>query len=254
MRRSSDPTPLYHRIYVGLRGEILGGTYAKGERLPSEASLKDRFGVARVTVRSALSRLENEGLVSRLPGRGTICLFDPTVTTAKEPIRGMIENLISMGLDTSVSLLEAEFTGAGPEVAGHLDLAPGDRVHRAVRVRSREGVPFSHLTTHVPGGVADQAELEELGVKPLLLLLEEGGQIITEADQWITASAATGDVAELLQVPEGSPLLNLTRLVFAQERRAVELLNALYRPDMYQFSLSLARQQGVKTGQWVPFQ
>jgi GntR family transcriptional regulator len=244
MRTDSVPTPLYHQIYVGLRGEILGGRYAKGDRLPSENNLTERFGVARVTIRSAMSRLESEGLVARMPGRGTICLYEAAPPSVSEPIRGMIENLIAMGFETTVSLLESAYLEADAEVAKKLSCNLGARVHRAVRVRYHQGRPFSYLTTFLQGEVADRADMGKLGSRPLLVLLEESGEVINEADQWISACAATTEVARALDVDEGAPLISLTRVVYARQRRAVEFLHALYRPDMYVISNTLARQQG----------
>lgn len=255
MRRDDSTLPLYHRIYVSMRQEIIGGAYVKGERLPAETTLKDRFGVARVTVRSAMARLESEGLVSRQPGRGTVCTYDTGVEQqGLRPIRGMIENLIAMGLETTVCLLRSDYIEPACDILENLNLLPGERVHHAVRVRKSHGKPMSHLTTYIPESIAVNAKFEQLGSRPLLLLLEESGQIVTEADQWITACGATPEVACHLDVEEGTPLLSLTRMVYARDRQPVELLHALYRPDMYNFALSLERQRGVKTGQWVPMQ
>ncbi len=57
-----------------LRREILKGEYHNGDRLPAERALAESFGVARGTLRSALIRLEQEGLVEIRPGSGTYVL------------------------------------------------------------------------------------------------------------------------------------------------------------------------------------
>ncbi len=53
-----------------LRREILGGSLVQGDRLPAERALSERFGVARGTVREALARLSEEGLIEIRPGSG----------------------------------------------------------------------------------------------------------------------------------------------------------------------------------------
>ena len=63
------PLPKYHQIYLVLREQLHEGRFEQG--LPSELLLMKEFGVARVTVRKALERLVNEGLITRTPGRGT---------------------------------------------------------------------------------------------------------------------------------------------------------------------------------------
>lgn len=59
------------RIYEEVRGRITSGDLVVGARLPSHADLAAEFGVATMTVRQALSRLEEEGLVERKQGSGT---------------------------------------------------------------------------------------------------------------------------------------------------------------------------------------
>ena len=55
-----------------LRDEILRGTYAPGERLPAERELAARLGVNRGSLREALKKLEQMGLVVIRRGDGTI--------------------------------------------------------------------------------------------------------------------------------------------------------------------------------------
>jgi len=53
-----------------IRSAIVRGEYAPNQRL-IEADLSDTFSVSRATVRTALLQLANEGLVERLPNRGS---------------------------------------------------------------------------------------------------------------------------------------------------------------------------------------
>jgi GntR family transcriptional regulator of arabinose operon len=55
-----------------LESEIADGSYAPGKFLPSEPELARRFAISRSTVRQALSALEQDGFVERLPGKGTV--------------------------------------------------------------------------------------------------------------------------------------------------------------------------------------
>ena len=63
--------PRANRVYAALLERISGGHLAPGAKLPSHLQLAAEFGVAPMTVRLVLGRLEEEGLVSREPGRGT---------------------------------------------------------------------------------------------------------------------------------------------------------------------------------------
>ena len=70
--RATLPLPKYHQIYLVLREQLEEGRYADG--VPAELQLTREFGVARVTVRRALERLEAEGMIERSPGRGTVAV------------------------------------------------------------------------------------------------------------------------------------------------------------------------------------
>ena len=68
-------------VYVQLADELAGlirdGTYPVGSRLPSEAELSETYEVARPTVRQALGRLRDQGLIRTLHGRGSVVVERP---------------------------------------------------------------------------------------------------------------------------------------------------------------------------------
>ena len=66
-----SPVPFYFQLAELLEHEIISGRWEPGLRLPSEHDFCRHFHVSRTTLRQALSRLEQEGLISRHKGRGT---------------------------------------------------------------------------------------------------------------------------------------------------------------------------------------
>ena len=62
--------PKYRQVADVLRREIDNGTYGPGSRLPSESEPPARFDPSRNTVRSGLSLLVSEGLISSSQGLG----------------------------------------------------------------------------------------------------------------------------------------------------------------------------------------
>lgn len=66
-----SPTPVYRQIAAVIIGDIESGTLPVNRRIPSEATLVQRFGVARETVRNAVRFLREEGYVFTVPQRGT---------------------------------------------------------------------------------------------------------------------------------------------------------------------------------------
>ncbi len=254
--RANLPLPKYHRVYLVLRQQLDEGRFAEG--VPGELALMESFGVSRVTVRRALEQLASEGLITRHPGRATLptrsrALEGAAEATAPSETRlsGLLENLVSMGLRTSVDVMSLETLGASDSVAQALDIPVGDLVQKAVRVRSTREGPLSRMTTWVPLSVARPFTRRELVKKPILLLLEEAGVSVGRAQQTLTAVLADAESAHQLDVPIGGPLLAVRRLIYDQRDRPVQWLHGLYRPDRYEYQMQLSRVGGIDAKVWV---
>lgn len=217
-----------------------------------------QFGVARVTVRRALELLAAEGLISREPGRGTRALDLGASNGAtygeggpRAQLTGLLENLVSMGLNTSVSVLDVEVVRASANVANALQLKVGDLVQKAVRVRSTKDGPLSHITTYVPADIARKFGRRELARKPILVLLEESGVKVGCAHQTISARLADVQVAKHLDIAVGSALLAVRRLIYDDRDRPIQWLHGLYRPDRYEYEMQLSRVGSIDAKVWV---
>lgn len=252
--KPSLPLPKYHQVYLLLRQHLEDGQYAGG--LPGELALTRKFGVARVTVRRALDELAREGLIARHPGRATRPLSTGPAGASAEGVRrtrltGLLENLVAMGLRTSVRVVDLQTLSAPPAVAQALQVDTAAQVQKAVRVRSTAEGPLSLMTTWVPLAVARPFTADELAHKPILLLLEEAGVRVGGAQQTISATLADAEVAPQLQVPVGSALLAVRRLVHDEQDRPVQWLHGLYRPDRYEYEMQLSRVGSIDAKVWV---
>jgi GntR family transcriptional regulator len=240
------------RVYLLLRDEIVSGTHPAGASLPGELKLAERFAVSRVTIRRALDGLVADGLVERRAGSGTIVRAQKAHQAITADFATLMPQVVAMGQATTARLLAFSYCTPPQPIAEALRLAPGDRVQRAVRVRMIEGAPFSHLTTHVPEDVAQNYSEADLATTPLFRLLERSGVRVDHATQAISATLATPDVAEALDVATGAALIALTRVVHDAQGRGVEHLSALYRPDRYRLEMTLDRVGEPGSRRWSP--
>jgi len=239
-----EPLPLYHRIYLLLRQRIVEGEWLPNAPMPGEHEISDAHGVSRITVRRAMQRLEEEGLVLRRRGAGTF-VQPPKLPKRRENLRGLIQNLQTMGSQTEVKLLEFAYVAAAASVAAALQVAQGATVQKSVRLRSVGGTAFSHLTAWVPEAIGRCFTAEDLANRPLLRLLEETGAPPVRAEQVISAKLADSVVAPLLGVEAGNALLWVRRRVFNQAGQVIESIEALYRPEMYEYQIALVRDGEV---------
>ena len=240
------PLTKYHQIYLVLREQLQEGRFADG--MPAEMLLARQFGVGRVTVRRALEQLVEEGLIVRVAGRGTwptpaqpLKAEPPMAQGAPTRLTGLMENIVSVSRHTTVKVLEWRVVDASASVAQALQLAPGDKVRKAVRRRSSQEGPLSYITTYIPEHLATGFGRSELALKPVLQLLEESGVELGRARQTISARQADALVAAELDVAIGTALLDVRRLVFDAQDKPVQWLHGLYRPDRYEYQLEVSQ-------------
>jgi GntR family transcriptional regulator len=213
-------------------------------RLPTEAELAQSYGVSRQTVRRAFQDLVTEGMVLRVPGRGTF------VAPRRPYLRqfGSVEDLMGLSLDTTLELLSPLRRQVNVEAAGRLGLR-SDHVSTVEFRRLHEDVPFCVTTVYLPPEVgrllAGTPQLTRRGsrssVTVLGLLDARLAAPITGAEQSITAVAAASPVTEHLSVSAGQPLLRVDRSYHDTDGRAVELAVSHFVPDHYSYRVRLER-------------
>jgi GntR family transcriptional regulator len=236
MLDEGQPTPLYHQIYMVMRGVIEQNEVGPGTLLPGEQALTLQFAVSRITVKRALNELAADKLVSRHRGRGTIVAPRSSIPMVRSSFDNLIESLQEMGLVTQIELLEVGEVSAGDSAAGSsLKLPANALLHRVVRRRLLEGQPLAYLITFTPKDIAASFSVEDVAHKTFLALLERAGAAPHEAEQWITAVAAEPQMAAALDVSVSAPLLKIERIMRDASGRPVQLSLGYYRPDRFQY-------------------
>ena len=241
------------RVYLLLRDEISNGSLQVGTLLPGEQRMAETYGVSRVTIRRALEGLAMDGLIQKKTGAGSIVLGR---AAQDGPMSGDITSLmpqvVDMGRETTARLLSFSYDRAPMAVSRALALDPATRVQAATRVRLIGDRPFSYLVTYVPEEIARNYTEADLATTPLFKLLERSNVQVSGAHQTVTATLASPEVAEALDVSVGSALLSIRRVVRDQDGRGVEYLSALYRPDMFRLDMDLDRVGRGSDRHWEP--
>lgn len=199
-----------------------------GAPAPSERELVTRFGVARMTVRQAMDALVSEGLLERMPGKGTF-VARPRRGVAR-PI-SFSEEMHRRGLQPESQTLLSRIEQAGPGVSRALGITEGDAVLHWRRLRRADGAPMciqdSFLNEvllpgfhekHMPTSLFDSLTLR--GLRP------------TWAEDAIAASLATVEEAELLEIDEGAAVLRVSRRAVCGDV-TVEVSRSAYRADRF---------------------
>jgi GntR family transcriptional regulator len=235
--------------YVSLarevRKQILQGRYADGRRLPTEAELSAKYQVSRQTVRRAFHDLVSEGMVYRVPGRGT---FAAPRDGAYVRQFGSIDDLMGLSADTQMDIMTPLRRQVDVTAAGRLRLS-SDIVYTVAFRRSHHGTPFCLTVVSLPTGagqtLASEAELTAEGavsdVTVIGLLDTRLDAPIAEAEQSITVALADDQASRALGCPGGHPLLRIDRLYLDTGGTPVELAVSHFLPELYSYRTNLRR-------------
>jgi GntR family transcriptional regulator len=227
--------PMYQQLEEQLEMLITSGTWDAKEPLPSETLLAERLQISVMTVRQAMGRLVNKGLIYRAKGRGTFIMPQPMECQLQQ-LASFSEDMRARDLSTASQTLVFKTVVAPSIVAVRLNLEPGTTVLRIKRLRLVRDRPVALHDAYVPWVDLDRNALENLG--SLYVLLEQKGVELMEAEETLEATVADEEVARLLDASPGAPLLKITRLTLGRNRTPVELLIALYRADFCRYAVT----------------
>lgn len=205
-----------------------------GTPAPSERELVAQFNVARMTVRQALDALVAEGLLERMPGRGT---FVARPRRQVDGISSFTEDMRRRGRLAESQTLLARVEQAGPGVARALEVKPGDPVVHWRRLRRAQGTLMclqdAYLSEALLPDLLDRSlptslyeELAARGLRP------------TWAEDAIQADQPSPEERSLLELTPGGTVLRLSRRAVARDK-VVEVSRSVFRSDRFTMFVQL---------------
>lgn len=245
LQQFSPPVPLYEKIRESVRADILSGTLRHHERIPSEKEFMSIFGVSRITVRQALGDLERDGMIFRIPGKGSYVAKPkekPTQELAR--LQGFAEAMEQQGYSARNRVVGLATLPASEEIAERLRVFVGAPVTEIRRVRYLDESPISFDITYVKADYGDRLAREDLAGRDIFLILEKDyGIPLGHADQCIQSLAADEVMANYLEVEVGSPVLYIERLAYTRSGEPLEFDYVYYRGDSFRYRLRIDRER-----------
>ena len=237
--------PHYRQIELALRERV--PTLRPGERLPSDSDLCREFGVSRMTARNAMQRLAEDGLVQRIPGRGTFVAEPPSHRYA-DRLMAFSHEMERQGRRPSSRLLAREIRPAREGEARLLEIRPGSPVVLVRRLRLADDRPMAIETAVLVRRTADVVMVADLEAGSLHEELAGAGLQLRRGNATITAEAASAEDACLLGVKAGEPLLVERRVIADAQGRPVEATESRYPGDRYALDVRFDMDDGSVAG------
>jgi GntR family transcriptional regulator len=235
----SDQRPAYQQIADGLRAQMRDGTYPPGAKLPSEAELRERWGVASKTVRAALDQLRAEGLVVGRQGVGSFAREQPVPRRLSTDIAtsfGWYHTLARQGL-TPAGKTVVSVAPASAMVAEWLGIEPETPVTVRDRLLGTEGEPpVMVATSHFPGWVIERAPaLADPTRGGMPELLREGFGDTYSVDV-LDARMPTTAEASRLELSRGLPVLVIHGGTYDAEHRPLHFIEVVAAAGRVEFA------------------
>lgn len=224
-----DPEPLYRQLRDRLRDNLLHG-WPADRPIPSERYLMQQTGLSRMTVRQAIADLVHEGMLRRDQGRGTF-LADSRLMRLLTGHSSFRELVRREGKTPGTLVIRKGINRADATTAALLEIGPGEPVFDLVRLRCVDDSPVMLTFTRVPVRICPDLTTADLRDSLYAFLANTCGLPAQHSIDTVEAVAASGEIAYLLQVDEGTPLLLLRRLASTTGDLPLEITDEYVRPD-----------------------
>ena len=241
MSRVEGAPPLYRQVEQHLVEQIAHGRYAVGDLLPTEAELCEQHGVSRHTVRQALRRIHDLGMIERRTSAGTRVVSAEPVA-GYQPVVNTPDDIVSLVAGTRIQTASSGELVADRVLAKRLRCRVGTRWFCLAGPRlERHGSPLplcwseQYLRPDLDPGRLIRGDFEAA---------EMSGQRI---EQEITADALDERAAHALEAEVGSPALVITRRHY-KGRRLISAGVHLHPADRYSIRSVIAPVSGSGAG------
>lgn len=239
--------PLYLQIKEALEGWILSslreGSLLPGDRLPSENELSERLRVSTITIKRALDELRRQGLIQRIQGRGSFVVGQSKITLNLERLFSLTTLTREQGMRPVRYTLEKSELVALPSIAKHLDLAPGERVAKLVRLRLMDKIPVAVDTSYLPvrffpdllSAYNDQLSLYEV-------MRDRYGRELVHAHDILAPALINPSESKALEIPTGALGVMIERTGYGAGDVPLEFTKMVFRGDLCNFSIDYAKE------------
>ncbi|MEN1969883.1 GntR family transcriptional regulator [Lentibacillus sp. N15] len=237
----NSPIPLHHQLSEIIRRRMLNGELTDEDgKLPTEMELTKQFNVSRITVRTALKTLLNEGMLLRKRGRGTF-LKTNSAENWNGKLMGFSEAIKSAGFNPGAKVVQSGLTNIFPDKVK--ENFASEELWELKRIRFADGEPIAIEQSFFSKKIGEEFEKHgDLDHLVTYQFIEQRLKIkIHKGKQLISAVNADLEESEVLNINKGQALLYMERLAVSSENEPIEFLKSVYRPDYFQYIVQLNR-------------
>ncbi len=231
----------YDLLFGELQRQIRSGAWAPNNQIPSERELSKTYGVSRTTVRTALLKAEQHGLIMRIPGSGTY-VRQPRIQQPLAHMDTFRASLRQHGLTPRRRTLHIDWRPATPELSRELRVPQLAQLLFAETLGLADEEPCALYQTYIaqPAAASVERRLREPGGDDRATYEHAAAALgldHLDADQTFEAVLVDPSGTEFLNAPIGAPAFRVKSVFRTPDGVPVESRVALYRGDYYSFQI-----------------
>lgn len=226
-------------IRAQLFADMLSGPYANCERLPRESVLAEKMGISRTQLRDILASLEREGFITRRHGIGTIINRHVLNAQTRMDIEvEFLEMIRQNGFEPAVAFVRISEGEADSKTASQLQIPVGTPVIRVARLCTADGKPAIYCEDVVEKGLAKGDYTIQDLKQPFFYFLQQFCGVYPYLDLTdVRPAVADAALADIFQIPIGTPLLNMDEVDYDIEGKPVFCSNEYFMDGFFRHTV-----------------
>ena len=229
---------LTDQVKTHIKEQIVNNEY-EGDRIPAETDLANELGVSRTTVRDALSRLENEGVIFRKQGSGTFVNRPGLqIHSRLDEIWSYEAVLKAHGYEPSTQVLDVRRQGADSNTAKTLSLELGDQVLVVSKLFLEDKQPVILTRNYLPGNIISKSfEKSDLAAPIFDFIVDFTDHHLSYYLSEIVPLTASKEVAKYLHVPARTAMISLEEVGYNEDNEPILRAYSFFRDDLLRLRL-----------------
>ena len=242
MKKTASNIPLYAQIADELRTKIFMEEWVTGMKIPTEENLCESYHVSRITVRTAIDSLVNEGLVERKRAKGT---FVTDWKTEKDEhftlVRSFTDEMRELGKEIKTIHASISIEKANRNIAKLLNVSPDEKVMvmRRTRATTADEKPFVYFITYFKYR-ADFPTEDSAYYDSFYELLNRYHIQVNQSKEYIEAILPDKEIQEVLNITEHEPILKRVRITKQLETDFREYSECYYIGNKYRYYIDFS--------------
>lgn len=230
---------VYKQIIDDLKKKIFASEFVD-MRLPDERTLSETYQVSRSSIKRALTKMANAGIIFKKRGSGTfinpLYLKNESIFNYEGSNLGVTDNFQMHGKKPQIKVLKFEVIPPTEELQRDLFLQPHDFVYKIIRLRLFDNEPFMIETGYIPIKIAPRLSQEIIEGSIFNYLEDYYNLAVTKSFSAIFAEPSTKNDQKLLHLKETEPVSIMEGIFFLDNGTPFEFSHMRFHYEYFKFN------------------